>query len=123
MLAFLRGSTYPPRAALSAARARKSLVLLVRSLGRALQYQLRHTPADRAGLLHFISAPVMAMVRVCSARFHSLGLLLLREVRPARKAQCNVPGFGPYVHPSSGRNDKLMRVTMASQDRFSSCGY
>ena len=31
------------RAALSAARAHGSLVLLVRSLGRALQYQLRHT--------------------------------------------------------------------------------
>jgi hypothetical protein len=30
-------------AALSAARARSSLVLLVRSLGSALQYQLRHT--------------------------------------------------------------------------------
>ena len=27
------------------------------------------------------------------------------------------------VHPSSGRKDKLMRVTTASQERFSSCGY
>jgi hypothetical protein len=28
-----------------------------------------------------------------------------------------------HLHPSSGRKDKLMRVTTASQDRFSSCGY
>ena len=75
MLAFLRGSTCPPRAALSAARARGSLILLVRSLGRALQYQLRQPPADPAGLLHFISSPVMAMVRVCSARFQVAKLL------------------------------------------------
>ena len=39
--------------------------------------------------------------------------------RPARsRASRSTP-----IHPSSGRKDKLMRVTTASQERFSSWGY
>ena len=50
------------------------------------------------------------------------GLTLNSKCSLNRSARSRASGPTP-IHPSSGRKDKLMRVTTASQERFSSCGY
>ena len=50
------------------------------------------------------------------------GLTLNSKCSLNRSARSRASGLTP-LHPSSGRKDKLMRVTTASQERFSSCGY